>query len=145
VGRLRPTSTWECFWKTGALSGNLGLPRAAVVGCRADVFPTTVSAESFEETDTARTPRIREEAWPAGGWCRRVVGISRYQVLIMSWFEPLAGITSDHQGSSQAPQQTEGPGGALGSRTAGGMLGPWSPAIRERACPGPGLNLGSDP
>ena len=27
-----------------------------MVGCRADVFPTTVSAESFEETDTARTP-----------------------------------------------------------------------------------------
>jgi hypothetical protein len=29
---------------------------AAVVGYRADVFPTTVSAESFEETDTARKP-----------------------------------------------------------------------------------------
>ena len=41
----------------------------------------------------------------------------------MSWFEPLAGITSDHQGSGRAPLQTEGPGGALGSRTAGGMSG----------------------
>jgi hypothetical protein len=36
--------------------GNLGSPTVAVVGCRADVFPTTVSAESFEETDTARNP-----------------------------------------------------------------------------------------
>jgi len=28
-------------------------------------------------------------------------------MLIMSWFEPLAGITSDHQGSVTAPLQTE--------------------------------------
>jgi len=75
---------------------------------------------------------------------RRVAVTSQRRVLIMSWFEPLAGITSDHQGSVGAPLQTEGPGGALGSRTAGGMSGHLSPAIRERACPGPGLDLGLD-
>jgi hypothetical protein len=63
----------------------------------------------------------------------------------VSWFEPLAGITSHHHGSWKAPQQTEGPGSVLGSRTAGGMSGQLSPAIRERACPRPGLDLGIRP
>jgi hypothetical protein len=79
-------------------------------------LPYDMSAESFEETDTARTPRIRQEAWPKelcwdrmGGRCRRVVVMSRDRVLIMSWFEPLAGITSDHYGSGTAPLVDRGP------------------------------------
>lgn len=55
----------ECLMKSGA-SGESRVAHGGSGRVPADVFPTTVSAESFEETDTARNPRIREEAWPQG-------------------------------------------------------------------------------
>jgi hypothetical protein len=64
-------------------------------------LPYDVSIESFEETDTARRRGV-SQAWATRGWhelvgdAGRVVVIGRDQVLIMSWFEPLAGIISDH-------------------------------------------------
>jgi hypothetical protein len=54
VGGLCPTSTWECFWKTGAFPGISGCSRRQWWGVGPDVFPTTVIVESFEETDTVR-------------------------------------------------------------------------------------------
>lgn len=63
----------------------------------------------------------------------------------MSWFEPLAGITSDHHGSGKAPLVDRGPWRCAGVTNHWWDVGPIEPAIRERACPGPGLNLGSDP
>jgi hypothetical protein len=45
---------------------DLGLPTAGSGRVPGRCLPYDVSVESFEETDTARNSRIREEAWPQG-------------------------------------------------------------------------------
>src|SRR3954451_23077478 len=95
VGRLCPMSTWECFWKTGAFRESRVAHGGG--GCRADVFPTTCpSSPSRRPTRPDAVVLVRHG--PQGGGIElvgdtgRVVVIGRDQVLIMSWFEPLAGI-----------------------------------------------------
>ena len=66
----------------------------------------------------------------------RVVVISRDRMLIMSWFEPLAGIISDHEGERDS---SAGRPRALtvcwGHEPLVGCRGPQSPAMRVELCP----------
>jgi hypothetical protein len=55
----------ECLMKSGVFR-DLGLPTVGSGRVPGRCLPCDVSVESFEETDTARNSRIREEAWPQG-------------------------------------------------------------------------------
>ena len=61
MGRLCPIRTWECLWKTGAFRESQILHGGGGGGVPGRCLPYDVSAESFEETDTARNSRIRKE------------------------------------------------------------------------------------
>jgi hypothetical protein len=98
---------------------SFGVERSAL-GCQ----PACGAANLRRRTSGSSTPQGMTaglvlfrlpSAWRRA--CRSVVYRS------CSWFEPPTGITSEPHGSLPAPTQTEGPGGELGSRTAGGMSG----------------------
>jgi hypothetical protein len=121
-----------------------------VYGCwswfRVDAFHKPATVESSVERSTVRNHQSGAgEAMvvvqmPA---CRRdqLTPSSDH----VSWFEPLAGITSDYQGELESSTADRGPWRCAGVTNRWWDVGPLSPAIRERACPGPGLDLESDP